>query len=335
MSPSKPEVLIVGSVRFAQADLDRIAERFTIHYLKCSSRAEFFEQCKTKYQNVKALYRHPDSARAIGDFDAELLNNLPTNLNFICNVGAGYDTIDVATSAKLGIYLSNTPGAVDAATADIAVILILNACRNITQSERVLREGRWNAGIFMGMNPEGKKIGILGMGGIGKAIAQRVRGFEMEIQYHNRSRLSEELEKKYNATYVDFETLLRTSDVISISVPLSKETYHLIGNRELAMCKDGVIIVNTARGKVIDEPALVKALESGKVASVGLDVFEEEPSINPGLLIHPRTTLLPHIGTNTIEAQIEMEQLALNNLVSAVDSDKLITPVHEHQKYFS
>ncbi|KAG2184248.1 hypothetical protein INT44_009263 [Umbelopsis vinacea] len=332
---SKPEVLIAGSVRFAQGDLDKIAERFTVHYLKCMNRAQFFELCKTKYQNVKALYRHPDSTPSIGDFNEELLNNLPKSVKFICNVGAGYDTIDVATCAKLGIYLSNTPGAVDAATADIAVILILNACRNISQSERVLRQGQWNAGIFMGMNPEGKKLGILGMGGIGKAIAQRVRGFEMEILYHNRSRLSEEVEKKYNAKYVDFETLLRTSDVISVSVPLSGETYHLIGNRELAMCKDGVIIVNTARGKVIDEPALVKALESGKVAAVGLDVFEEEPKIHPGLLVHPRSTLLPHIGTNTIEAQIEMEQLALNNLIAAVDSDKLITPVWEHKKYFA
>jgi glyoxylate reductase len=157
---------------------------------------------------------------------------------------------------------------------------------------------------------------------------------------------------------VDFETLLQTSDVISVSVPLSSETRHLIGNRELAMCKDGVIIVNTARGKVIDEPALVKALESGKVAAVGLDVFEEvsihtlllfrshfkfakppfksqEPKIHPGLLVHPRATLLPHIGTNTIEAQIEMEQLALNNLIAAVDADKLLTPVWEHKKYFA
>ncbi|KAH8551817.1 D-3-phosphoglycerate dehydrogenase [Umbelopsis sp. PMI_123] len=332
---SKPSVLIAGCVHFALKELEALSKQNQVYHLPQVSRPEFFELCKSKYQGVKTVYRESTSAKYIGRFDEELINHLPQSVKFICSNAAGYDAIDIHAAAKRGIYVSNTPGAVDSATADTAMILLLNACRNITQSEKNLREGRWNAGIYMGTNPEGKKLGILGMGGIGKAIAQRAIGFEMQIQYHNRSRLSAEVEEKYHATYVDFETLLRTSDVISVSVPLSKETTHLLGVREFSMCKDGVIIVNTARGKVIDEAALVKALESGKVSAVGLDVFEEEPKIHPGLLTHPRATLLPHIGTNTFETELMMEQLTLKNTEASLNTDKLITPIPEHKQYFS
>ncbi|KAG2178482.1 hypothetical protein INT44_001634 [Umbelopsis vinacea] len=334
---SKPSVLIAGCVHFALKELEALSKLHNVHHLPQVSRPEFFELCKSKYQGVKTVYRESTSAKYIGSFDEELIRHLPqrASVKFICSNAAGYDSIDINAAAQRGIYVSNTPGAVDTATADIAMILLLNACRNITQSEKNLKEGRWNAGIFMGTNPEGKKLGILGMGGIGKAIAQRAYGFEMQIQYHNRSRLPEEVEEKYHATYVDFETLLKTSDIISVSVPLSKETTHLLAAREFAKCKDGVIIVNTARGKVIDEAALVKALESGKVSAVGLDVFEEEPKIHPGLLTHPRATLLPHVGTNTLETELMMEQLTLKNTEASLTTDKLLTPIPEHKQYFT
>ncbi|KAG2172063.1 hypothetical protein INT43_001540 [Umbelopsis isabellina] len=331
---SKGSVLVAGFIRFAQKELTDLSNRYEVHHVPAITRSEFFELCKTQYQGVKTVVRESTSAANIGHFDEELINALPESVKFICSNAAGYDKVDVEAAAKRGIYISNTPGAVDSATADIAIILMLNALRNITQSEKSLREGNWKNGIEMGTNPDGKKLGILGMGGIGKAIAKRARAFDMEIQYHNRSRLPTEVEEQYNATYVDFETLLKTSDIISVSVPLSKETTHLLGKREFSICRHGMIVVNTSRGKVIDEAALVNALESGRVAAVGLDVYEEEPKVHPGLLQHPRATLLPHIGTNTFETELMMEQLTLKNVETAMESNTLLTPIPEHKQYF-
>ncbi|KAI8086027.1 D-isomer specific 2-hydroxyacid dehydrogenase [Halteromyces radiatus] len=230
--------------------------------------------------------------------------------------------------------VSHTPTAVDNATADIAVLLILNCCRNAYQAEENLRQGRFRHGVSMGIDPEGKTLGLLGMGGIGKTIAKRMSGFEMNIIYYNRTRLPMQVEQQYNATYVDFETLLKTSDILSVSVPLNKQTTHLLSFREFALMKQGVVLVNTARGKVINEAALVQALESGKVLAAGLDVYEEEPKVHPGLLTHPRSVLLPHIGTYTNESQKKMEDLVLDNLVAAMKDQTLITPVPEHKSFF-
>ncbi|ORX51341.1 hypothetical protein DM01DRAFT_1089240 [Hesseltinella vesiculosa] len=243
----------------------------------------------------------------------------------------GYDCFDVQVCADRGIYVSHTPTAVDDATADTAALLILNCCRNAYQASHNLRKGRFRHGVSMGMDPEHKTLGILGMGGIGKTIAKRMAAFDMNITYHNRNRLPREEEDKYNATFVDFETLLRTSDVLSVSVPLNKDTTHLLSYQEFSMMKNGVVVVNTARGKVINEAALVQALESGKVGAAGLDVFEEEPQVHPGLLTHPRCVLLPHIGTFTHESQKKMEDLALDNVAAALTESKLVTPIPEHR----
>ncbi|CAO3594026.1 unnamed protein product [Absidia cylindrospora] len=263
-----------------------------------------------------------------------MVNQLPSSLKWIVFCAAGYDYIDVGACAARKIMVSHTPTAVDNATAGIAALLILNCCRNAHQAAQNLRQGAFRHGVSMGLDPEGKTLGLLGMGGIGKAIAKRMSGFEMNIIYHNRTRLSIEVEKQYNVTYVDFETLLKTSDILSVSVPLNKQTTHLLSFREFAMMKKGVIVVNTARGKVINETALVQGLETGKVLSAGLDVYEEEPKVHPGLLTHPRCVLLPHIGTFTNESQKKMEDLVLDNLVAALTKNTLLTPVPEHKSFF-
>ncbi|RCH87044.1 hypothetical protein CU098_009486, partial [Rhizopus stolonifer] len=240
----------------------------------------------------------------IGPFDAELVSHLPEATKYIVYLGAGYDSINVEACAKRQIMVSHTPLAVDDATADIAAILILNCCRNVMAASENLRQGRWRNGVRMGIDPQNKVLGIIGAGGIGRTLAKRMSGFDLKkVQYYNRSRLSEELEKEYNLHYVDFETLLKTSDIISVHCPLNASTTHLISYKEFTLMKDNVIIVNTARGKVINEAALVNALERGKVLSAGLDVFEEEPKVSPGLLAHPRSVLLPHIGTFTNEKE--------------------------------
>jgi glyoxylate reductase len=232
------------------------------------------------------------------------VSKLPASLKYICHNGAGYDNIDVAACTARGIQVSHTPKAVNAATADIAIFLLLGALRRIHVPYAAIRNKQWRGGAQLGYDPENKKLGILGMGGIGREVAKRARAFGMEILYHNRSRLSPELEQ--GAKYVSFEELMQSSDVISLNCSLRKETVGIIGTKEFDMMKEGVIIVNTARGKLIDEAALVAALESGKVFSAGLDVYEEEPTVHEGLLNNPNVVLLPHIGTATKETQVSI-----------------------------
>lgn len=189
------------------------------------------------------------------------------------------------------------------ATADVTIFLLLGALRRVHSPYTAIRASQWRGPSFqLGHDPQNKLLGILGMGGIGREVAIRARAFGMKIQYHNRTRLSPELEQ--GAKYVSFEELVRTSDVLSLNLALRKETTGIIGRKEFEMMKQGVVIVNTARGKLIDEAALVDALDSGKVYSAGLDVYEEEPKVHEGLLKNPNVVLLPHIGTGTYETQV-------------------------------
>lgn len=244
-----------------------------------------------------------------GKFDEELVKILPPSLKYICHNGAGYDNIDVAACTEAGIQVSSTPQAVDNATADTAVFLMLGALRLANIPLTVLRQGNWGKDkLPMAKDPQGKTLGILGMGSIGRNFAAKARAFGMKVQYHNRKRLSPELEE--GAEYVDFDTLLATSDVFSLNLSLTKATEHIIGKAELAKMKQGVTIVNTARGKLIDEAALVDALNDGdKIWSVGLDVFENEPQVHQGLVDNPRVFLLPHIGTMTYETRVSFSHL--------------------------
>lgn len=208
---------------------------------------------------------------------------------------------------------------------------MLGALRRVTQPFLSVRKGEWRGkGYQLGHDPKKKVLGILGMGGIGQAVAQRARAFGMEIQYHNRRRLPGD--KEQGAKYVSFEELMKSSDVISLNLALNASTRHIISKPQFDLMKDGVVIVNTARGPIIDEAALVDALKSGKVSSAGLDVFEEEPKIHPGLLENPDTVLLPHLGTSTWETQKGMELLVLDNLKSAVEGKGLLTQVLEQKK---
>ncbi|OBZ87339.1 putative 2-hydroxyacid dehydrogenase UNK4.10 [Choanephora cucurbitarum] len=333
---SKIDVLIVGCIDFAVDIYENLLTKYNIVYYTSKSREEFIEDCKTKYKDVPIIYRSPEAQSVVGPFDAELVSCLPQALKYIVYLGAGYDSINVEACAQRQIMVSHTPFAVDDATADIAAILILNCCRNVLAASDNLRQGRWRNGLRMGIDPQGKTLGIIGAGGIGRTLAKRMSGFDLaKIQYYNRHRLPEELEKESNLHYVDFETLLKTSDIISVHCPLNANTTHLINYKEFTLMKDNVIIVNTARGKVINEAALVNALERGKVLSAGLDVYEQEPKISAGLLAHPRSVLLPHIGTFTNESQYKMEKLALDNVLAALEKDTLLTPVAEHKSFFN
>ena len=266
-----------------------------------------------------------------GRFDQELIDALPSSLKFVSHNGAGYDSIDAHACAARGISVSNTPGAVDACSADTAMFLILGALRRIHIPYTALRAGKWRGHMGLTHEPEGKTLGILGMGGIGTAVARRALPFGLQLQYHNRSCVPEQMNLT-GAKYVSFEELLQTSDVISVHLPLNASTQGLISYKEFGMMKTGVVLVNTARGPIVNEDALVQALEEGKVWGAGLDVHENEPEIHPGLIANEHCVLLPHVGTATVETQRKMEVLVIENVRSALERGCLLTPVQETKK---
>jgi len=246
-------------------------------------------------------------------------------LKIIANYAVGYNNINVEYAKSKGIYVTNTPGVLTEATADIAWALILAVARKIISADRFVREGKfkgWKPKLFLGYEIHGKTLGIIGMGRIGQAVARRALGFGLKIIYHNRKRLPEEIEKKYSASYVDLETLLKNSDFISINVPLTDETYHLLDEKRLNLLKPNAILVNTARGPVVDEKALYKLLKEGKIAGAGFDVYENEPLLTPGLEKLENVVLLPHIGSATFETRSKMSIMVAENVIDALEGKK-------------
>ncbi|KAF2255548.1 glyoxylate reductase [Trematosphaeria pertusa] len=328
---TKPKVLLLGEIEHAHESWNSLSNIAELVYPRARTRAEFLDECRSgDLDGVVAIYRTFASVDYTGRFDEELVPALPASVKFVCHNGAGYDQVDVHVCTKRGIRVSNTPTAVDDATADVTMFLILGALRGFNISMRALRGGQWRGHPPppLGRDPEGKTLGILGMGGIGKNLRRKAEAFSMRVIYHNREKLSDELSG--GAEYVSFAELLMTSDVISLNLPLNDKTRHKISTREFEMMKKGVVIVNTARGAIIDEEALVKALDSGHVASVGLDVYENEPSIHPGLLANDYVMLLPHMGTWTIETQTAMEEWTISNVRAAIETGALRSVIPEH-----
>jgi glyoxylate reductase len=267
--------------------------------------------------------------------DAELIARA-SKLKVISVFGAGFDTVDVAAATERNVWVCNTAGAVTAATADIALYLLLAACRRTTEAEGFLRQGTWEKKSsdilsFWGNNPEGKTLGIIGMGNIGQALAKRATALGMRIVYHNRHPLV--AEKENGATYcANLDDLLGESDFISIHTPLTDKTKHLLGRDQFAKMKKKPYIINTARGAVIDEEALVNALKWNIVRGAGLDVFEQEPKVHQELLSFASVTLLPHIGTATIETRSSMFLSQLENVRAVLEGRRPATPVNEVQQ---
>lgn len=310
ISPPR-RTLLVGRVTFARKELDNDCSFLSLIEYPDGSRDDFIAKCKAgDFNDIFAIYRSNEYTKVTGPFDRDLISCLPASVKYICHNGAGYDTIDVDACTERGISITHTPAVVNDATADTTIFLLLGALRRISIPIGAARNGVWKGETQTGHDPKDKILGILGMGGIGTAVAQRARAFGMKIQYHNRHPLSKR--EAGGARYVSYEELLQTSDVLSLNTPLTASTDHAISTKQFSMMKDGVIIVNTSRGGVIDEEALVEALDSGKVFSVGLDVYEEEPKIHPGLLDNENVVLLPHIATNTFETRVNPPSLPFN-----------------------
>ena len=252
--------------------------------------------------------------------DAALLAAAP-RLKVVANIAVGYNNIDVPACTARGILATNTPGVLDDSTADLAWTLMLGAARRVTEVERYIRQGEWKGWRlkqWLGTDVHHSTLGIVGMGRIGQAIARRAAGFDMQVLYHNRTRVSDAIERDLRASRVSFDELLRRSDFVVLQVPYSAETHHLIGAAELAKMKSTAVLINSTRGGVVDDVALIDALKNGTIRAAGLDVFENEPSLNPGFLELDNVVLTPHIGSSTEATRRAMAMTAAKNAVAAL-----------------
>jgi glyoxylate reductase len=246
-------------------------------------------------------------------------------LRAISNCGVGYDNIDVTACNRRRIPITNTAGSLEETTADMTFTLLLATARRAIEADRYVRDGRWKRwqfGLMHGLDVHHKTLGLVGFGGIGRPMARRGLGFSMRILYHTRQRADESVERELHAEYADLETLLRESDFLSLHVPLTPETRHIIDGKALSLMKNTAIVVNTARGPVVDEEALAEALSSGKIAGAGLDVFEKEPQVNPKLARLDNVVMAPHIGSATGETRLRMATLAVRNLIAMLAGER-------------
>jgi len=258
--------------------------------------------------------------------DADIIAHAGERLKLIASFGTGWDHIDHNAARERGITVTNTPGVLTEDTADMTMALILSVPRRVTEGERVLRAGNWRGWgptWMLGHRIWGKRLGIIGMGRIGTAVARRARAFGLSIHYHNRHRVDGETEAELEATYWEsLDQMLSRMDIISVNCPHTPATYHLLSARRLALLQPQCFIVNTARGEVIDEDAMVRLLQEGRIAGAGLDVFEHEPAVNKKLLDMANVVLLPHMGSATIEGRINMGEKVLINIRTFVDGHK-------------
>ena len=248
-------------------------------------------------------------------FDKELIMSLSKNVKIISNYAVGFGNIDIDAANKKGIVVTNTPDVLTDATADISILLLLGASRRAFEGRKAVetQNWKWSSDYLTGKQMTGKKLGILGMGRIGRAVAKRARGFDMKIHYHNRKRLSSNLE--HGAIYhEDINDLFKNSEFLSINCPGSKSTENLINEDTIKKFPDGVVIANAARGEIIDDEAMIKAIKSGKVFALGLDVYRGEPKINEKYLQLNNLFLLPHLGSATIQTRLSMGNRAIDNL---------------------
>lgn len=311
---------VVVTRRLPERVETRLSELFDVRLREDDmpmTRAELTEAVRTADVLVPTITDH---------IDAGLLAQAGENLRLIANYGAGVDHIDVATARQRGILVSNTPGVLTDDTADMTMALILSVTRRIPEGLAVMQRGDWagwSPSALLGGRVGGRRLGILGMGRIGQAVARRAQAFGMQIHYHNRRRLRPELENTFEATYWEsLDQMVSRMDVISINCPSTPSTFHLMNARRLQLMKPSAVIVNTSRGEVVDENALTRMLRAGDIAGAGLDVYEHGTDINPRLRELDNVVLLPHMGSATVEGRIEMGEKVIINIKTFEDGHR-------------
>ncbi|HVK56827.1 MAG TPA: D-glycerate dehydrogenase [Burkholderiales bacterium] len=308
----KPKIAVTREV--FQETLDRLSQHFDVSDNQTDKILTPTDLANLLHDKVGALTALTDP------IDESLLLKCP-RLKAVCNIAVGYNNIDVPACTKRRVMVTNTPGVLDATTADFAFALLLATARRVTEAEASLRRGeweRWKLKQFLGADVHGATLGIIGMGRIGQVVAHRSRGFDMRVIYHNRNRLDPATESAFNAGYADMETLLGTADFVLLMAPYSPATHHLIGAPQLALMKRSAIIINMARGGIVDDAALIVALKNRAIAGAGLDVYENEPQLNPEFLTLKNVVLTPHIGSSSEATRKKMAMTAAENLIAAL-----------------
>ena len=308
----KPKVLVTREV------FDEVLEYLSQYFEVTSNQSDSVMDPETLTMKLSdkegALITLPDK------IDATLLARCP-NLKAVCNIAVGYNNIDLEACTKARVMATNTPGVLDDTTGDFTWALILATARRLTEAEAYLRAGqwdRWKLKQFLGLDVHHATLGIFGLGRIGQVIARRATGFEMKVIYHDVRRAPPEIEQSCRASFVNKDELLSQADIVTVHVPYSPATHHLIGKRELEQMKPTAILINASRGGVVDDSALIEALRSGTIAAAGLDVFENEPKLNPGFLELKNVVLAPHIASSSRATRHRMAMLAAQNLVAAL-----------------
>lgn len=312
----KPKVLVTR--RIFDESLATLAARFDVE----SNQKDL---PLTAQQLVRKLKGKDAAITILTDVITDEVLAKHPQLKIVSNVAVGYNNFDLAAATRRGVMMTNTPGVLDDTTADFTWCLILATARGLIQADKTFRSGKWKGwGLmqFLGHDVHGKTLGICGFGRIGKGVARRAMGFDMKILYTDVQRAPDSVEREFSASYVDKNTLLRESDVVSLHVPLFAETRHYIGAAELALMKESAILINAARGPVVDEKALVKALKQGRIAGAGLDVYEREPLPAPGLVTLPNTVLAPHIASGSVETRLKMSNMAAANCIAGLTGQR-------------
>ncbi len=320
---SKPKILVARAI-FPEV-ISRLEQHFEVEANQSDaiwSKAELAEKLKDK-----------DGAFTTGGdrIDAEVLAVCP-RLKICANMAVGYNNFDIDAMTAAGVLATNAPDVLTETTADFGFALLMATARRVTESEHFLRGGKWDKwsfDMFAGSDIHGSTLGVLGMGRIGQGIAKRgAHGFGMKVIYHNRSRLDAALETECKASYVSKEELLKTADHVVLVLPYSPASHHTIGAAELAMMKPTATLVNIARGGIVDDAALARALRDKTIAAAGLDVFEGEPKVHPDLLTVPNVVLTPHIASATVPTRLAMANLAVDNLIGFFRDKKPLTPLN-------
>ena len=307
----KPIVTVTNI--FPQVALDKLSSECD---LKINRTSLTKEELKQKVSGSDAVISYLTDR-----IDQDIIDR-GTKLKIIANYGAGFNNIDVTYASERGIWVTNTPNVLHETTADLTWAMILGAARRIVSADRYTREGKfqgWGAKLFLGGDVHEKTLGIIGLGEIGRSVARRAIGFNMRTLYHQRNRLPKEEEKKLNVEYATFEKILRESDFLTLHVPLTEETEYMIGNDEIALMKKTAYLIHTARGKVIDDYALVAALREGRLAGAALDVYEDEPELTEGMRELDNLIILPHIGSASFETRDKMALLVADNILDALE----------------
>jgi len=307
----KPIVTVTNI--FPQVALDKLSSECD---LKINRTSLTKEELKQKVSGSDAVISYLTDR-----IDQDIIDR-GTKLKIIANYGAGFNNIDVTYASERGIWVTNTPNVLHETTADLTWAMILGTARQIVSADRYTREGKfqgWGAKLFLGGDVYEKTLGIIGLGEIGRSVARRALGFNMRTLYHQRNRLPKEEEKKLNVEYATFEKILRESDFLTLHVPLTEETEYMIGNDEIALMKKTAYLIHTARGKVIDDYALVAALREDRLAGAALDVYEDEPELTEGMRALDNLMILPHIGSASFETRDKMALLVADNILDALE----------------